>query len=145
VINVKLLVYLVAVLGGAALSMEGAIAGELGKTVGKLESSYYIFIMGTLILGLTTLFAGKGNLPYVLKAPKWNLTGGLLGTVYLTILVISIPFIGIGVSMVAVIVGQMITSMIIEHFGWLGSSKIKINKERVMAIVCMGIALVLIF
>jgi transporter family-2 protein len=47
--------------------------------------------------------------------------------------------------MVAVIVGQMITSMIIEHFGWLGSSKIKINKERVIAIVCMGIALVLIF
>lgn len=101
----KLLVYLVVVLGGVVLSMEGVIVGEFGKIVGKFESSYYIFIMGMFILGLIILFVGKGDLFYVLKVFKWNLIGGLLGMVYLIILVISIFFIGIGVLMVVVIVG----------------------------------------
>ncbi|MBS2968464.1 DMT family transporter [Metabacillus sp. KIGAM252] len=141
----KIIFYTAALLAGGSLAFEGAIAGQLGTVIGELESSYYIFMMGTILLGLITLFFGKGNLSNIFKAPKWNLTGGLLGTVYLTILVISIPFVGIGVSMVSVIVGQMITSMVIEHFGWLGSGKITISKERIAAIVCMGAALFFIF
>ncbi|GEP82723.1 hypothetical protein SKL01_19010 [Staphylococcus kloosii] len=32
--------------------------------------------------------------------------------------------------MVSVIIGQLIISMIVEHFGWLGSKKSEINKEK---------------
>lgn len=140
----RYLAYIVALLAGAALSFEGAIYGELGKTIGQLETSFYNFLMGSIIMGLLWLFFGKGKLSYAVEAPKWTLLGGVLGVVYLTAIVISVPFVGVGITMVSVIIGQLVMSMIIEHFGWLGSKKTGINKEKVFAVISMIIALILI-
>ncbi|SDN78119.1 DMT family transporter [Alkalicoccus daliensis] len=141
----RYLAYLLAVLAGAALSFEGAIYAELGNTIGKLETSFYNFFVGSIILTLLWIFFGKGRLSYTLEAPKWTLLGGMLGVVYLTSIVVSVPFVGVGLSMVSVIIGQLIMSMIIEHYGWLGSIGAKINKEKVFAVISMIIALILVY
>ncbi|MFF2885154.1 DMT family transporter [Bacillus toyonensis] len=136
--------YLFALLAGAALSFEGGIYAELGKHIGKLETSFYNFFMGTILIGLIWLFWGKGKLSYTMQAPKWSILGGLLGGIYLTIIVISVPFVGVGITMVSVMIGQLVMSMVVEHFGWLGSKKARVNKEKIFAIVAMLIALILI-
>ena len=105
------------------LSIEGSIYAVLGDHIGKLESSLYNFAVGSIILAIALLFLGKGSLSYTVRAPKWELTGGLLGVVYLTVLVFAIPVIGVGLAMGSVVVGQMIMSAIIEHYGLLGSEK----------------------
>ncbi|ASV68175.1 DMT family transporter [Cytobacillus kochii] len=140
----RYLAYILAVLAGTALSFESAIYGQLGEAIGKLETSFYNFFMGTLIMGILWLFFGKGKLSYTMEAPKWSLSGGILGVIYLTAIVISVPFVGVGITMVTVIIGQLIMSMIIEHFGWLGIKQTKINKEKVFAVISMIIALILI-
>ncbi|RSL28678.1 EamA-like transporter family protein, partial [Salibacterium salarium] len=66
----RYLSYILALLAGAALSLEGAIYGELGKTIGQLETSFYNFFMGSIIIGLLWLFFGKGKLSYTVEAPK---------------------------------------------------------------------------
>jgi bacterial/archaeal transporter family-2 protein len=136
--------YILALLAGTALSFEGVIYGELGKSIGQLETSFYNFFMGSIIMGLLWLFFGKGKLSYVVEAPKWSLLGGILGVVYLTSIVISVPFVGVGITMVAVIIGQLVMSMVIEHYGWLGSQKSRMNKEKIFAVLSMIIALVLV-
>jgi len=136
--------YILAVLAGTALSFESAIYGQLGESIGELETSFYNFFMGTLIMGLLWLFFGKGKLSYAMEAPKWSLLGGILGVVYLTAIVISVPFVGVGITMVTVIIGQLIMSMVIEHFGWFGIKQTSINKEKVFAVISMIIALILI-
>ncbi|MBN3555586.1 DMT family transporter [Fictibacillus nanhaiensis] len=141
----KIWTYLLALLAGVSLSVEGAIYGELGKTIGKLESSFYNFFVGAIILGIVVLFLGKGFLPYTFQAPKWELSGGVLGTIYLTILIIAIPIVGVGIAMISVIIGQMAMSILIEHKGWLGSSKARVNKEKLIAVTLMTISLLLIF
>ena len=140
----RYLSYILALIAGSALSFEGAIYGELGKTIGQLETSFYNFFMGSIIMGILWLLFGKGKLSYTVEAPKWSLLGGVLGVVYLTSIVISVPFVGVGITMVAVIFGQLVMSMVIEHYGWLGSKKTSINKEKVFAIISMFIALILI-
>ena len=140
----RYLSYILALLAGAALSFEGAIYGELGKTIGQLETSFYNFFMGSIIMGLLWLFFGKGKLSYAVEAPKWSLLGGVLGVVYLTAIVISVPFVGVGITMVLVIIGQLVMSMVIEHYDWLGSKQTRINKEKVFAVISMCIALILI-
>lgn len=141
----RLFYYLLALLGGAALSLEGAIGSALGETIGELESTFYIFFMGSIILGLITLFFGKGNLMKTAGIPRWQLLGGILGTTYLTLIFIAVPYIGVGTAMFSVIIGQMIMSMTIEHFGWLGSKQVKMTRNRILSIICMFIALILIF
>lgn len=143
-LDMRFISYLLALLAGAALSFEGAIYAELGKTIGQIETSFYNFFMGSIIMGLLWLFFGKGELSYTLKAPKWSLLGGVMGVVYLTSIVVSVPFVGVGITMVAVIIGQLVMSMVIEHFGWLGSKKTRVNKEKIFAVISMIIALILI-
>lgn len=141
----KVLFYIAALLAGAALSVEGALYAILGESIGKLESSLYNFIVGTIILGIALLFWGKGTLSYIVKAPRWQLTGGLLGIIYLTVLVIGIPLIGVGLAMSSVVVGQLIMSMIIEHKGWLGSPMIKVRPEKIIAVFLMLVSIFLIY
>jgi bacterial/archaeal transporter family-2 protein len=140
----RFIFYLLALMAGAALSFEGAIYAELGKSIGQIETSFYNFFMGSIIMGLLWLFFGKGDLSYSVKAPKWSLLGGFLGVVYLTSIVVSVPYVGVGITMVSVIIGQLVMSMVIEHFGWLGSKKTRINKEKIFAVISMIIALILI-
>jgi len=142
---VRYFTYLLALLAGTALSLESAFLGEMGEVVGELESSLYAFAMGAVIMALVVLLTGKGNLGYVLQAPKWQLTGGILGAAYLTLIIVSVPHIGVGLSMVAVIVGQLAISMLIEHFGWLGSRVVRLTREKVLAVACMIAALLLIY
>ncbi|MEK4974724.1 DMT family transporter [Niallia sp. FSL R7-0648] len=141
----RLLFYFAAILAGAALSFEGAMYAELGNSIGKIETSFYNFFIGSIIVGLMWLFWGKGKLSKVKSSPKWLLVGGILGGIYLAIIVMSVPFVGVGITMVSVIIGQLIMSMVIEHYGWLGSKEAKINKEKIFSVVSMTIALFLIF
>jgi len=63
----KIWVYIIALVAGLSLSVEGAIYGELGKSIGKLESSFYNFFVGTIIIAVVLLFLGKGSYPTHLK------------------------------------------------------------------------------
>ncbi|GGH98818.1 MULTISPECIES: DMT family transporter [Mammaliicoccus] len=141
----KVFIYIIAILAGSVLSFESAIYGKLGENIGQLETSFYNFLMGTLILGILVLFFGKGEMSFVPKAPKWSLFGGILGVIYLTVIVVSVPFVGVGITMTAVIIGQLIMSMVVEHFGWLGIERTRVNKEKIFAVIAMVIALILIY
>ena len=140
----KIVMYLLALIAGAALSLEGAIYGELGKNIGQLESSLYNFAIGSIILALLVLFWGKGSLSTVTKAPKWMLLGGVLGAIYLTIIVIVAPKLGIAITMIAVVAGQLVSSMLIEHKGWLGSQLVRVNRYHVTSIAFLSIALLML-
>lgn len=140
----KAVMYLLALIAGAALSLEGAIYGELGKNIGQLESSLYNFAIGSIILALLVLFWGKGNLSMITKAPKWMLLGGVLGTIYLTIIVIVAPKLGIAITMIAVVAGQLVSSMLIEHKGWLGSQLVRVNRYHIASIAFLSIALLML-
>lgn len=141
----RYIAYILALLGGILLSIQGAVYGQLGQFIGQLETNFYNFFVASILLGLLWLFFGKGNMSKITKVPKWTLVGGAFGVVYLSALIISVPYIGVGLAMLALILGQLITSMVIEHFGWLGSRRAKLNKEKIFAIISMLIALVLIY
>lgn len=140
----KLFIYAAAIIAGMSLSIEAAIGGALGERIGELESTYYIFIIGAMATFLVTLFFGKGNLKQIFTVPRWNLTGGLLGVVYLGLLVISVTLIGVGVSVTAVIVGQIVMSIVIEHFGLLGAQRIRLNTNRIIAVGLLAVSFILI-
>jgi bacterial/archaeal transporter family-2 protein len=140
----KLFIYAAAIIAGMSLSIEAAIGGALGERIGELESTYYIFIIGAMATFLVTLFFGKGNLKQIFTVPRWNLTGGLLGVVYLGLLVISVTLIGVGVSVTAVIVGQIVMSIVIEHFGLLGAQRIRLNANRIIAVGLLAVSFILI-
>lgn len=142
--NLLLLLVLV-VAAGAVLSVQAAINGRLGQTVGVLRSSLVTFSVGTLVTGLLILFFEPAQAVSLLEVPKWQLTGALFGVVYMMVMVGAVPIVGTAVATVAVIVGQLAMGMLIDNFGWLGNTAIELSGSRVLAMLCLALALVFMY
>lgn len=139
----KLIFPLLALLGGMALAVQGQINGGLGKKIGVIESAFFNFAMGTLVLLLILLFFGNGNISSISTVPKWQIIGGFLGAFFVIAQVIVIPKIGISATLLSVIVGQIILGAVIDHFGLFGAESRPIDIKKIGAIFLMFVALFL--
>lgn len=140
-----ILLLVVVVAAGAVLSVQAAINGRLGETVGVLRSSLLTFAVGALCTGLLILFFEPAHAVSLLDVPKWQLSGALFGVVYMIVMVAAVPRIGTAVATVAVIVGQLGMGMLIDNFGWLGNPSIELSANRILAMVLLALALVFMY
>lgn len=132
------------ILAGMGLSVEAGLLGPLGAQVGHLWATLSIFGVGTPILLLLLLFSGPQKGPALNALPRWQLIGGFLGPTYVVVLILATPRIGIAMTMIAILSGQVGKSVLIDHFGWFGSARKRVNGERWLALLLIGVALVLI-
>ncbi|MFJ5761039.1 DMT family transporter [Neobacillus sp. NPDC093182] len=136
---------LLAIIGGTCIGLQAGINGVLGKRIGVIEASFVSFFIGTIILLLLVIFAGKGNILNVTTVPKWQLLGGALGVAYVSIMVAIVPKIGVASSITAVIVGQLIISVTLDHFGIFTNQRIPIDWYRISGLCLLLVSLLLIF
>ncbi|PLR86444.1 DMT family transporter [Bacillus sp. V33-4] len=130
-------------IGGVAVAFQAQINGGLGKKAGALEGAFISFVIGTLALFFLVLFFGKGNLGAVFSVPKWQLFGGLLGAFYVSVMIFAVPNIGVAPALVAVIAGQLIFGVLIDHFGWFGGKPIPIDTKKIIAMFLLFCSLFL--
>ncbi|WP_253384630.1 DMT family transporter [unidentified bacterial endosymbiont] len=134
-----------AVVGGATLSVQAAINGQLGSSVGVFKSAFLTFSVGALVTALLIFFFEPKQAITLLDVPKWQLLGALCGVPYIVIMVLAVQRIGTAVATVAVILGQLAMSMLIDNFGWLGNAAIAFSPSRLGAILCLAVALFFIY
>ncbi|GBU13452.1 membrane protein [Enterobacterales bacterium] len=136
---------ILAVVAGAALSMQAAVNGKLGEKVGVLKSAFLTFSVGAAITAVLILFIQTPQAATLLTVPKWQLMGALFGVPYIIIMVTAVPRIGTAAATVAVILGQLSMGMMIDNFGWLHNPTIGLSWQRMAAVPCLAIALWLIY
>ncbi|HEY7867000.1 MAG TPA: DMT family transporter [Psychromonas sp.] len=135
------LMIILTVIGGATLSIQAAINGQLGNQVGVFKSAFLTFSVGALISGLLIFYFEPQQSMTLLDVPKWQLLGAMCGVPYIIIMVLAVQRIGSAVATVAVIFGQLLMSMLIDNFGWFGNDTIHFSTSRIGAVICLGIAL----
>lgn len=140
----QLVFVLLTILGGMGLSVEAGLLGPLGAQVGELWATFSIFGVGAALTFLLMLFLSPRNTPSFFSIPSWQLLGGVLGPIYVIILTITTPVIGIAMTMIGILAGQIFKSLMIDHFGLLGVSHRKIDSKRLIALVFIVIALILV-
>jgi len=138
-----LLVLVVA--AGAVLSVQAAINGRLGQSIGVLRSSLLTFAVGTLVTALMIPLFEPSHSISLLDVPKWQLSGALFGVVYMVVMVGAVPRVGAAVATVAVILGQLGMGMLIDNFGWLDNPAIELSNSRILAMLCLGLALIFMY
>lgn len=136
-----ILMVLLSVLGGAALSVQAAVNGRLGDNVGVFKSAFLTFSVGAVITALLIFYFEPPQSFTLLDVPKWQLLGAMCGVPYIVIMVLAVQRIGTAVATVAVIFGQLLMSILIDSFGWLNNAEIAFSYQRLGAIICLGIAL----
>ncbi|MFM2478581.1 DMT family transporter [Celerinatantimonas sp. MCCC 1A17872] len=131
----------IAIIGGALLSVQAAINGQLGSKVGVFRCAFLTFSVGALISALLIFYFEPAQSMTLLNVPKWQLLGALCGVPYIVIMAFAVPRIGTAVSTVAVIFGQLLMSLLIDNFGWLGNESLPFSLNRLLAVIALAIAL----
>jgi transporter family-2 protein len=140
----KLLAVFLVILAGMGLSVEAGLLGPLGEKVGHYWASLSLFGIEAALAGLLMLFWGPRNPVSFLSASGWQLTGGIWGPLYVIILTVATPIIGITLLMTGVLAGQVSKSLLIDHFGWFGAERRPVNGKKLIALAFVAAALVLI-
>ncbi|HCQ9123752.1 TPA: DMT family transporter [Klebsiella quasipneumoniae subsp. similipneumoniae] len=140
----QLILIFIVIAGGMGLSIEAGLLGPLGGEVGDLWATFSIFGVGAALTFLLMLFFRPRNSPSFFAQPAWQLLGGVLGPIYVIILTVVTPAIGIAMTMIGILAGQVFKSLIIDHFGLLGTSRRKIDSKRIIALIFIIAALVMV-
>ncbi|QSQ08456.1 hypothetical protein H0A61_00778 [Koleobacter methoxysyntrophicus] len=130
-----------ALLAGVAMAVQGSINSALGKVIGLWEATFLVHLSAAIIL-LLILFVfhmGKGDLALCSKAPWYLYLGGLIGVLITFGVVISIPKLGVAVATTAIIVGQVLTALIIDHFGLFGLKEISFTWIKFLGLVLLAL------
>lgn len=135
---------LLTIAGGMGLSVEAGILGPLGGEVGDLWATFSIFGIGTILTFLLMLFFSPRSAPSYFMQPGWTLIGGVLGPIYVVVLTVAAPIIGVAMTMIGVLAGQVFKSLLIDHYGLFGTPHRKINVRRVYALFFILAALLLV-
>ena len=141
----SLLLLCLMVCGGIAIATQPSINGRLAQKTGVLESSCISFTVGALALLAVVLLSGRNGLRGIADASWWELTGGLLGAFFVTMTIIVVPRIGTTAAMAAVIASQLVTGLILDHYGFLGFRHIPIDARRVFGVLLLLAGASLVF
>ncbi|WP_411344152.1 DMT family transporter [Paenibacillus sp. WLX1005] len=143
--GIGLLIVIVTLIGGAGLSAQSSLNGKISRTIGLLETVFFTFASGALVLAVLVIFFGSGHLFDLIHAPKLQLSAVFLGFGYLFLSTFSVNMIGVTPANLTAIVGQLLAGFVIDAIGLFGSEIINFSWQRGVSLVLMLIALSLIF
>ncbi len=135
---------LLAIAAGFMLPIQGALNARLGGLMAHPMQATLISYIGGLIACLLVLFFVQRSVPEIRKLAdiNWYLyCGGFLGAVFVSSMLYLMPKIGIANMLAAAIVGQLIMSTLLDHFGVLGNPQIPVNASRIIGILLLLLGL----
>ncbi len=143
----NLLFLLLALCAGGLLPVQGSINAHLGRSLNHPLQATFISFFGAVIFLFLLLAALNPPLPSVSQlqsTPAFYYTGGIYGVIFVTTILVLAPRIGIANTLVASIIGQLIVSVILDHFGAFGLLRHPLNGFRLLGCAGLVISLYLI-
>ena len=141
---------LIAFLCGALLPLQAGLNARLGKSIDSpVHAAMVSFIVGALTVGIYVLFTGASISWTGLKSAtvsSW-LGGGVIGAFFITASMLALPRIGMALTFGLIVAGQVIVSVLLDHFDILVAEQHPINGWRILGIMLIlaGVLIVLGF
>lgn len=132
---------LAAVLSGCLSAVVGAILASLGQVIGSaIQATTVLFAIATAVMIIFCCVNGsviRVGKAFTTNAPWWVWMGGVLGAIIVYANAWLIPLIGVSVFMMALLIGQLLLSLLMERNGWLGAPKKHISWIQLSGILIM--------
>ena len=142
--NPSLLAMLAVVLGGAATALQAPTNAKLMGAVGSpVNAAFVSFAVGTAALGVLALVLQvRPDIAASRALPWYAWVGGLYGAIFVVAAAWGVPRLGVATTIILMVAGQLLLSVVLDHFGAMGMPKQPISLGRVAGI-CLVIAGVL--
>lgn len=126
--------YILAVLAGVGIATQTGVNAQLRTIVGNpVIAALVSFLVGSFALLIYVLFfqreslGGLSNLSNM-SWHKW--TGGLIGALFVSGVIIIAPRIGAANTTCLIVAGQILFALFLDHFGFLGFMQHSFNLMR---------------
>ncbi len=142
---IKLMWIAMALAAGSALPIQGGINAKLGKTLASpLHAALISFSIGAIGL-FVYCFLTKQSVTWtgLRELPLRYWAGGILGAIYVSIVIMVFPKLGPGLTFSLIVAGQMFVALLLEHFNLLVVQPHPISLLRVLgvALIVAGVVL----
>lgn len=138
---------LLAFLTGLAVTVQAGVNANLRQAMtNPVLAAGISFGSGFLALVLFLLVSG-GSMPTfdtVRQVSWWKWTGGVIGAIYVTTVIISVPKIGTANLVSLSVAGQLTAALVLDHYGLLGFAHHPANGWRLLGVLLItgGVLLV---
>lgn len=138
---------LLAILTGVGIVVQQALNPGLRKALDSAAwSGFANFFIGMICMALLVI-ALRDPLPsasVVARIPWWAWSGGVFGAIFIAVGIILVPQIGTAAFIALLFTGQMLASVIFDHFGWLGLTQRPVDLPRMIGVALLIGGVVLI-
>jgi transporter family-2 protein len=135
---------------GVALPLQFGINAQLAPWLeSPVRAAFVSFLTGTIVLAVAAalVFKPMPSWSRLGHAPWWVWVGGAFGAFYVVGSIVAAPRLGAAALIAAIVAGQSLASVVVDHFGWVGFEPKPVSAGRIvgMAFVGAGVALVRFF
>ncbi len=157
--NNKSLAILFSMLAGVFVAVATRLNASLGERIGILESSFVIHLAGALFAFFLILLFFRKERGVLRRAPSKQLAGrqderektpvylfggGVLGIVIVLCANLSVPKLGMVLTMGIFLMGNLIFAVAADHFGFFGLPVFKITRRRLLGLACTALGLMFV-
>ncbi|WP_154889062.1 DMT family transporter [Longibaculum muris] len=132
--------FILAILAGTIVTIMNVFNGQLSNQVGVYLSTVIIHLVGLFTL-IIIMVIKKQKISFQNHIPLILYTGGMIGVFTVLFNVISISTIGAALVTALGLLGQMLTSLVLEYKGWLGAKKRTLTFQKVISLVLVMIGI----
>ena len=132
--------FILAILAGTIVTIMNVFNGQLSNQVGVYLSTVIIHLVGLLTL-IIIMIIKKQKISFQNHIPLILYTGGMIGVFTVLFNVMSISTIGAALVTALGLLGQMLTSLVLEYKGWLGAKKRTLTFQKVISLVIVMIGI----
>jgi transporter family-2 protein len=135
------LTWILGIVAGFGLTAQVGMNSQLRKVLQSANLAALIsFTVGTIAL-IGLIMAMRTPLPAretLVSVPLWAWFGGLLGAFYVATSTIVAAELGATTLLGLALLGQLLTALVVDHFGWLGLPENPITWTRVAGVALLG-------
>ncbi len=128
---------ILAIIAGVMMPTQAAINNKLAGEVGSpILAAFISFVVGTIALFVYIVITGEplGSIASLKNTSIISWMGGLLGAFFVASAVILVPRLGVALTFSLIIAGQMLITLILDHYGFLGIPVKEISFQRLLGI-----------
>ncbi|MEM9435932.1 MAG: DMT family transporter [Pseudomonadota bacterium] len=123
---------------GIGIPILAALNAALGQRLGSSASAALIlFAVAFLSAGITTAVT-RGAFTQIAGTPIHLYTAGILVAFYVLSITWVAPTFGVGNAVFFVLIGQLVSAALIDHFGLFGARMLPITPMRALGITVMA-------
>ena len=132
---------------GCCIALQAAANGSLRTNLGDPRYATFFSICGTIVTVVAVMLVLRPSPPSAAAmrgAPWWNWIGGPLGALIVLAGAALAPKLGAAAFIAAVVAGQLICSLVLDHFGLMNLPQQALTTGRIIgaAMVFAGVLLV---